>query len=189
GVKPGGLTSPTDIRILICYLLSHIGTPISRQQLEDVLLGESLVNYFVMADSLSQLEAQGLVTLDDTGYHITASGRTVGETLADELPRTIRELAVRGLIRAQQYQAMQAAHQAEVVQTDKGTFVRCLIGDEGGPLFRMELYMPDALTAEAVREQFVTGGDTVYKLVLAALTGNQPLAQQALQGLLPQQPE
>ena len=30
GVKPGGLTTSTEIRILLCYLIQHAGTPLSR---------------------------------------------------------------------------------------------------------------------------------------------------------------
>ena len=62
GVKPGGLTSGTEIRILLCYILNNVTLPVSRKQLEDVLLGEELANYFAMADSMAQLMDQGLVT-------------------------------------------------------------------------------------------------------------------------------
>lgn len=46
GVKPGGLTTSTEIRILLCYLIQHAGTPLSQGELETALLGEELVNYF-----------------------------------------------------------------------------------------------------------------------------------------------
>ena len=47
GVKPGGLTTSTEIRILLCYLIQHAGTPLSQGELETALLGEELVNYFL----------------------------------------------------------------------------------------------------------------------------------------------
>ena len=31
GVRPGGLTTSTEIRILLCYLLKSIGIPLTRQ--------------------------------------------------------------------------------------------------------------------------------------------------------------
>ena len=49
GVKPGGLTTSTEIRILLCYLIQHAGTPLSQGELETALLGEELVNYFELA--------------------------------------------------------------------------------------------------------------------------------------------
>lgn len=183
GVKPGGLTTTTEIRILICYILDCVDAPVSRAQFEEVLLGEALVNYFAMAESFAQLLGQGLVTGGDDGYRITEKGRTVGRTLAHDVPFSVRETAVRGVIRAQQYAARAAVHRSEVVKTGQNRTVQCAIGDDAGPLFRMELYMPDDLSAESVRDSFVENGDEVYKLVLAALTGNRALAEKALAAL------
>lgn len=180
GVKPGGLTTGTQIRILLCYLMDSVGAPVRREELEEVLLGEELANYFAMAESLGQLLEQGLIAEGEAGYTVTEAGKTVARTLSDEVPRTVRDAAVRGVIRAQQYAAKAAVHKSEVVQGPQGRSVQCAIGDEAGPLFRMELYMPDELTAEAVRSQFVEKGDEVYKLVLAALTDNRQLAEKAL---------
>ncbi|MDL2252941.1 DUF4364 family protein [Ruminococcaceae bacterium OttesenSCG-928-I18] len=183
GVRPGGLTTGKEIRILLCYLLDNVPQPIRRQDLEEVLVGEELANYFVMAESLAQLEQQGLLLEEEAGYLLTEEGRTVAKTLADEVPRTVREMAVRGVVRAQQYAARKAAHESEVVETSSGRYVRCNIGDETGRLFHLELYMPDELSAKAVRERFIENGDTVYELVLAALTDNRDLVQKALEKL------
>ncbi|MDL2324872.1 DUF4364 family protein, partial [Ruminococcaceae bacterium OttesenSCG-928-A16] len=152
-------------------------------QLEDVLLGQELVNYFVMAESLAQIKQQGLIQGDDDGYTVTEDGRTVGQTLAAELPRTVRDTAVRGVILAQQYAAKQAAHQAEVAPAENGFTVRCRIEDITGPLFAVDLYMPDMLSANAVKEKFIQQGDEVYKLLLAAVTGNRTLADKVLDTL------
>lgn len=183
GVKPGGLTSNTEIRILLCYILDAVEHPIERQQLEQVLLGEELVNYFAMAESLAQLEQQGLIVTEDGKYRITDIGRTVGRTLAHDVPRSVRDAAVRGVIRAQQYAAKQAAFQSEVAAIDKGFVVNCAINEETGSLFNMALYMPDKLSADAVRVIFTEKGDEVYKLVLAALTGDTRLAKTSLVSL------
>ncbi len=42
---PGGLTSSTEIRLLLCYLVKNAG-PIARQEIENALMEEALVNYF-----------------------------------------------------------------------------------------------------------------------------------------------
>lgn len=183
GVKPGGVTTGTHTRILLCYLLDSVGAPVRRDQLEEVLLGEELTNYFVMTESLSQLAEQGLITEDDAGYTVTDAGKTVARTLAEDVPRTVRDTAVRGVIRAQQFAAKAAVNKSEIVQDENGRTVRCSIGDETGQLFKMELYMPDDLSAESVKGQFVESGDEVYKLVLAALTDNRALAERALMHL------
>ena len=45
GVKMGGLTNDTEIRILLCYLIKSVG-PVTREAMEAPLLQEELVNYF-----------------------------------------------------------------------------------------------------------------------------------------------
>ncbi len=61
GVKPGGLTSPTEIRILICYLLFASGGSLSLQELEAAVIGEELVNYFELSGALSTLIESNLI--------------------------------------------------------------------------------------------------------------------------------
>lgn len=183
GVRPGGLTTGTEIRILLCYLLDSVSTPVTRNQIEEALLGEELANYFAMAESLDTLLQQELISETPEGYTITETGRTVARTLARDVPRTVRDAAVRGVIRAQQFAALQAAHHGEVQKTDTGYMVQCGIGDTTGSLFKMELYMPDELSAETVKNKFIAKGDEVYKLVLAALTGDTALAEKALKNI------
>lgn len=184
GVKPGGLTTDNEIRILICYILNSVPQPVTRAQMEDVLLGEELVNYFAMAENLAALLNQGLVTNSSNGYTVTDAGRNIGRTLGDDVPRTVRDAAVRGVIRAQQFAANAARHRCEIVPAAQGKEVRCQIEDGNGTLFNMALYMPDDLTAQAVKEKFIWHGDSVYKLILAALTGNPQWADSALKNLL-----
>lgn len=48
GVRPGGLTDSTEIRLLLCYLVKNAG-PITRTEIENALMEEQLVNYFETA--------------------------------------------------------------------------------------------------------------------------------------------
>ena len=62
GVRPGGLTSSTEIRLLLCYLVKNAG-PITRQEIENALMEEALVNYFEIGSCLDDITRQQLVTL------------------------------------------------------------------------------------------------------------------------------
>ena len=77
GVKPGGLTTSTEIRILLCYLIQHAGTPLSQGELETALLGEELVNYFELASNLSDLLEQGFVREENGRYTILPAGADI----------------------------------------------------------------------------------------------------------------
>lgn len=66
GVRPGGLTDDTQIRMLLCYLVKVAG-PVKRETMQGALLQEQLVNYFEFADALAEVEKQQLVTVDEDG--------------------------------------------------------------------------------------------------------------------------
>ena len=70
GVRPGGLTSSTEIRLLLCYLVKNAG-PITRQEIENALMEEALVNYFEIGSCLDDITKQALVTLTGDSYTIT----------------------------------------------------------------------------------------------------------------------
>lgn len=182
-VKPGGLTTATEIRILICYLLGAITAPITREQMEEALVGEELANYFVLADSLAHLVQQGLVLQNDDTYTVTEAGRTVGNTLAIEVPRTVREAAARAVIRAQRFAVLKAAHKSDIIKKEDGYAVQCTVGDETGPLLNLEIFLPDKNSAETAQHCFIENGDSLYKLVLAALTKDDALAAHELDHL------
>ena len=91
GVRPGGLTSSTEIRLLLCYLVKNAG-PITRQEIENALMEEALVNYFEIGSCLDDITKQALVTLTGDSYTITDKGRKVAQELAYDLPRSVRLL-------------------------------------------------------------------------------------------------
>ena len=54
GVRPGGLTSSTEIRLLLCYLVKNAG-PITRQEIENALMDFVLRPFFVKTFFLHQI--------------------------------------------------------------------------------------------------------------------------------------
>lgn len=173
GVKPGGLTSTVEVRILLCYLIKT-AAPLSRQELENALLGEELVNYFELAGSLADLEQQGLIRQENDRFRITEKGSTVADTLAYDLPRSVRESAVRAVLRAQAWLRKAAQHKAAVTHEEGCYRVDCRIEDLGSEVFRLQLEMPDRLTAEAVKNRFIERGSEIFALLLDALTREGP---------------
>ena len=168
GVKKGGLTNSTEIRILLCYLIASV-SPLNRQVLEDALLGEELVNYFEMAEGLDDLVRQGMATLEGDNYHITDQGRTVASTLASDLPRSVRESACRAVMRAQTWVRKEAQHKAEIIEKDGHYDVFCHIEEMGHDVFSLTFAMPDALSAELVKKQFIARGGEIYAQLVQSM--------------------
>ncbi len=172
GVRPGGLTNSTKIRLLLCYLVQHSG-PITQQQLETALMDEQLVNYFEIGSSLDDIRRQGLVELDRGSgeYTITDKGRRVAGELTQDLPLSVRERAVAAVVKAQLWTRKQAEYNAVVSERPDGhCTVRCIINRLDERLFCLELGMPDRLTAELVKKQFILKGNEIYQLLINKLT-------------------
>lgn len=169
GVRPGGLTSSTEIRLLLCYLVKNAG-PITRQEIENALMEEALVNYFEIGSCLDDITKQELVTLTGDSYAITDKGRKVAQELAYDLPRTVRESAIRAVMQIRSWRHRAASNRAVVQEKDGQFSVVCSIADMGSDVFRMELAMPDKLTAEMIKNNFIAHGSDIFPKLLNALT-------------------
>ena len=171
GVRPGGLTDDTQIRMLLCYLVKVAG-PVKRETMQGALLQEQLVNYFEFADALAEVEKQQLVTVDEDGrYTITRRGTTVADTLAYDLPRSVRERAVAAVFRAQTWARKEAEYSARITEKADGhCSVRCTVKALDQELFCLDLGTPDRLSAELVKKQFILKGNEIYQMLITKLT-------------------
>ena len=173
GVKPGGLTNDTGIRILLCYLIQS-AAPLTRDAMQGALLEEQLVNYFEFVSALDELENQQLIQPTDQGYIITEKGAVVARTLADDLPRSVRESAIRAVIRIQSWVHKAAQNKARVEPDGDQWRVVCTIEDMGRDSFQLQLSLPDRMTAEMVKNRFIAQGSEVYSQLLNLLTQPAP---------------
>ncbi|MDO5603005.1 MAG: DUF4364 family protein [Oscillospiraceae bacterium] len=188
GVKPGGLTSETEIKILLCYLLASVGRPLSQGQLEEALAGKELVNCFELAHALQALCRQGHIQQQDELYHITPSGVNLSEMLATDVPVSVRETALSAVLHLERLSRQSLHNQSEIKAEEHGYLVRCRIVDKAGPpVFQLEVYLPDLASAQLAQKKFIENGDAVYLLTLAGLTGQKDLAAAYLQGPGPQE--
>lgn len=170
GVKPGGLTNVTEIRILLCYLIKTAG-PVERHILENALMQEQLVNYFELSSGLADLAEQNLVIFHNNIYTITPKGAQVSDNLCWDLPRSVRESAANAVLRMQKFQRLAAENQAEVCRTEDGFDVHCRIQEHGHDLLSLTISMPDEITAEKVKNSFIKNGSIIYSMFVEELTG------------------
>ena len=165
GVRPGGLTSSTEIRLLLCYLVKNAG-PITRQEIENALMEEALVNYFEIGSRLGGIPRQQLVTLTKGSYTITEKGRKVAQELAYDLPRSVRERAVAAVLRCQTWARKEAKYSASITEKEDGhCTIRCTVKG-----LDSELFCLDRLTAELVKKQFILKGNEIYQMLINKLT-------------------
>lgn len=170
GVRPGGLTGSTEIRLLLCYMIKTAG-PITRQEIENALVEEELVNYFEIGSCLDDITRQGLIEWNGESCTITAKGEEVTQTIAYDLPRTVRERAVAAILRRQLWTHKAAEYSARITEKENGhCTVRCTVKALEEELFCLDLGAPDRLSAELIQKQFILKGNEVYQLLINKLT-------------------
>ena len=59
GVRPGSVTTPEEVHMLICYIFREAGQPVTLDQANEVLQRQSLVNYFEFAEAAERLDPHG----------------------------------------------------------------------------------------------------------------------------------
>ena len=171
GVRIGGLNDRTEIKILLCYLLSALGQPITQNQLIEVVCGQELVNYFEMQSALQHLLDQKLIKEDQNGYSILPDGKEVARQLENVVSATVRRYAYTMATNILQYEALKKQNKTEISPVDGGGYnLKCSIEDNDFTIFSMNILMPDRKSAEFAGEQFILKGQDIFRCVLGVAT-------------------
>lgn len=182
GVRPGGLTSHNEIKMLLCYILSSIEQPMSFSLLHEALQENGLVNYFELVGAMEGLVKSGHLQLEmEDGaerYRVTELGRRAGSEFEGALPLAVRERAVDAARRLMRRSRREQAVNIEVHPQNGGYRMELSIPEDGGSLVAFALHLPTKEDCELVRRRFLNDPTFIYKGVLALLTGNREVLGQ-----------
>ncbi len=176
GIDHGGLTTDYEIRILICWLLYKMKTPVTSAQLSSALLGERLVNYFEVTCALGELLSSGHLTEIQSEEQqgtvsVTELGRKTAETFYKSIPRTVREKAIDALSQCVLQERFARENHAEIVETSDGFRLELALNDVGNDLMRVSLYAPTREVCETMKQHFISDPTVLYRTVLSVLMG------------------
>ena len=173
GVRPGGLTSSTEIRLLLCYLVKNAG-PITRQEIENALMEEALVNYFEIGSCLDDITRQQLVTLTKGSYTITEKGRRNGKICESSLAFSVRRKCDRNLARVNGVLRRDAQVRAEILpREDSGVTLRLILDDDKGNIMTLDMLTVSEEQAGQLAENFRAQPEKLYESILQTLLENQ----------------
>lgn len=178
GVNPGGLQSRTEIRVLICFLLDNVSTPLPLETIKERLHFEGIANYFETAYAISDLEENGniqKIECDDSKALYVAAGdcSNISDALATSVPFSVRE---RSLIIANEVVARcrnERENKVTVEKKDNGMYVTCSIMDNDFELASVRLLIPDEETANTVKDNFYKDPMSVFAKITEGLLGTK----------------
>lgn len=193
GVEPGGLRDTNEVKILVCWLLKSVGGPLSFDNLNEILAGDGLVNYFELAQAVQNLLNSGHIDLADgesERYRCTKLGAGTAALFERRLPRSVRDKAARDAVRLLARIRREAENRAEIVSEPAGGYrVRCRILDRGDALLELNLLVPTQEQAQLVKQNFTAQAESVYQGVLALLAGESAASPAAADGDAPDGPQ
>ncbi len=171
GVKPGGLYTEKEIKILICYMLDGVGEPLSETAVTDILYSGGMANFFEVSAAVQELLERGHLIEEEGLLSLTDTGRQVAQTLARMVPFTLRERSVEAAIKLLARQKRQRDTKVTITPQEKGCLVTCGVCDGQDPLMEVTLRVGDEWQAKLIEERFLEEPTLVYRSLIAVLTG------------------
>ena len=185
GIEPGGLRTKNEIRILVCYLLTSVGAPLAKSDLIAIAVENGLANYFELADAIAEMTENGIVTASGPDGELcspTEKGRMISKQLDSELPATVRSRALSAAVNLLAKQKREQENRVEISPEGKGYRVACHISGGKADLMNFSLAVPDLAQANLVKANFQKSPETVYRMMLALVTGELDVASDILAG-------
>ena len=177
------LYSKTDIKLLICYILSSIKSGISKNDIVLLLQDNKFASYFDAIDAFTDLcENNNIKQTDDDKelYTVTDSGKMISEQLKVSLPVTIREKALTAALSILSKTKLKKENSVEIKKIEQGYSVNCNISGGEVNLMSFSLYVPDLMQANMVKENFQKDPESIYHVMLALLTKDKEFVVGAL---------
>ncbi|WOC33237.1 MULTISPECIES: DUF4364 family protein [Caproicibacterium] len=180
GVELGGLRNKDEIRILLCYLLSSVNAPLSRDDILQSVQGLGLANYFELTDALEELTENGNLLLQDNCYTASAQARAIAQQLDTALPLSVRDKAVRAALGLLAQARRERENAVDITKCPCGYRVQCHISGGKEEMMSLSLTVPDVLQAQLIKHNFQESPQRVYQMLLALLTDDREMAESLL---------
>lgn len=173
GVGIGPMTDKYDIKILICYLLKSVNVPLSKEQINYIFQNEQFVNYFSFCDALKDLVDSDHISckIKETKetYTLLKLGEETADKLQHSLPKSLRDNVVKAAIQLLAKIKKERENEVEIQPYENGYMVNCVMHDDSFDLLRLNIFAPDTLQADKIKEKFLDDPVKVYRGLIKLL--------------------
>lgn len=167
GIGIGGMTDKYEIKILICYLLYSVHAPLSREQLNLIFQEEQLVNYFSFCSALTELIKSDHLSVKktDTGevYTLKPFGIETAERLSHSLPASLRDNVVKTAMGLIARVKIEQENEVAITPSQNGYTVHFRMHDGSFDIMTLELFAPDLIQAEKIKENYLKDPLRIYR--------------------------
>ena len=164
---------PADIKILICYVLASLHSPLKGEELCSILSSHGAVNYFDGFDAISDLVRDGFISETEEGCSVTEKGLQIAATFNRKLPSATKQKAVESALRLSAAMRMKVENPCNIEENEKGGFnVNMSVCDGDSELLKISVHASDKEQASLLKKRFESDPMLVYTGIIALLTGD-----------------
>lgn len=184
GIIPGGVRSKNEIRILICYLFTSVGVPMSKDVLVEAIQKQGLANYFETSACFDDLVLHHNIECTDNKeqlYFVTENGKIISKQLESTLSYTVKERAYTCAVSLLEQRKIEKENTVTIEQKNGGFNVQCTISGGNVELLSFQIFAPDTNQAKLIKKNFHKDPELIYKTMIALLTKNKDMVGEALE--------
>lgn len=167
----GFIHGKLDIKMLTLYILSHVAAPIDFATLTDLVMCDDGVDYFLFAESVSELLDSAHIKKEDPDYYIaTDKGRRNSSDLESSLPSVIRKRCDQRLAPLNNALKRKSQVRSQITPLDSGSVsVRLVLDDDQGELLSLSLLAATQEDGEKIARRFIDHPDRIFNGILGVL--------------------
>lgn len=177
GVTPGGLQSRTEIRVLICYILSNTSVELNLETVKERLHFDGIANFFETAYAISDLEESGNITVSSVEngvkkYIANSETHSIAEALGTSVPFSVRERSMDIVGQILSRSKNERENKVSIEKTESGMYITCSVMDNDFELASVRLLIPDEDTGKAIKENFLKNPVEMLAKITETLIGS-----------------
>lgn len=175
GIEFGGLRSMLDIKILVCYILKSVKSPMTRTQICDSMQKTGLVNYFDVNAAIDELlETRAIAEKEyqgETHIYVTSIGENSAQELEKNLLPGVRERAVKTALNMVSRARSEKETKVIIDKLEDSCNVTFEIESSGQTMLSLTLNVADVLQAEQLKDGFLDDPGALYADIFDRLIG------------------
>lgn len=164
-----------DVKVLILFVMSRVGYPVSVQQIYELCFQDDCLSYFDVCTAVPEMvESNHLKMVDNECYEITDKGRETAKLVENSIAYTVRQKAENAVDRFNRQVRRSSFVRTEVSEREGGDFsVVMSLDDEMGNLMTLELVAPNQRQANRLSRLMEKKAEAVYNLTMAELLDDE----------------
>ncbi|MDY3845316.1 MAG: DUF4364 family protein [Eubacteriales bacterium] len=175
----GYLTSKTDVKIFILFLLDYINSPLEYSTINDIMIECGYIRSFDFAECFSELTELGLIIEDkpyegaESYYIISEKGRLVAHELGDSILASIREKSAKTAAKILSLHERGARFDCHIEEVKNNkVLLTARMTDSDGKLFCFEIRLSGMTEAQKIKKNFEKKPDDIYRAFLSMASGD-----------------